>query len=78
MDLEVRSLLSTYHVALQADELHPGFQVLVGVAAEDFDELHQVGAEFVTPFQNAKDHDVLSEVVQDVTGQALNPEEISS
>lgn len=78
MDLEVRRLLSTYHVALQADELHPGLQVLVGVAAEDFDELHQVGAEFVAPFQNAQDHDVLSEVVQDVTGQALNPGEISS
>lgn len=40
-------VLSTYHVALQADELHPGLQVLVGVAAQDFDELDQVSAELV-------------------------------
>lgn len=40
-------VLSTYHVALEADELHPGLQVLVGVAAKNFDELYQVSTELV-------------------------------
>lgn len=63
--------LSTYHVALQADELHSGLQVLVGVAAKNFDEFHQVSTELVTSLQNAQDHDLLAEVFQDVAGQTL-------
>lgn len=71
-------VLSTYHVALQTDELHPCFQVFVGVAAKNFDELHQVSTELVASLQNAQDHDVFGEVVQDVVGQALYPGEKSS
>lgn len=70
-------VLSTYHVALQADELHPGLQVLVGVAAENLDELHQVRAELVASLQDAQDRDVFGEVVEDVAGQALYPGDVS-
>lgn len=40
-------VLSTYHVALQADEFHSCLKVLIGVAAKNFDELHQVSTELV-------------------------------
>lgn len=65
---------STYLVALQTDELHPGLQVLVGVAAENLDELHQVCTELVASLQDAQHHYVVvPEVVRDVVGQTLDP-----
>lgn len=64
----------TYQVALQTDELHPGLQVLVGVASEDLNELHQVCAELVASLQDAQHHYVVvPKVVHDVTGQTLYP-----
>lgn len=64
----------THQVALQADELHARLRVLVGVAAEHLDELHQVRAELVAPLQDAQHHDaVVPEVVLDVVGQPLDP-----
>lgn len=68
------NIWSTYQVALEADELHPGLQVLVGVAAQDLDELHQVSAELVSSLEDAQHHDVVvPEVLHDVVGQALDP-----
>lgn len=65
----------THQVALQADELHPRLQVLVGVAAEHLDELHQVHAELVASLQDAQHHDVVvPEVVHDVVSHTLNPD----
>ena len=65
-----------HQVALQPDELHTSLQVLVGVAAENFDELHQIHAEFVASLQDAQHHYVVvAKVIHDVTGQALYPAE---
>lgn len=65
----------TYQVALETDELHPSLQVLVGVAAEHLDELHQVCTELVASLQDAQHHDVVvvSKVIHDVVGQTLHP-----
>ncbi len=64
----------TNQVALQTDELHPGLQVLVGVAAENLDELHQVCTELVASLQDAQHHYVVvPEVIHDVVGQTLDP-----
>ncbi|TNN57198.1 hypothetical protein EYF80_032628 [Liparis tanakae] len=70
--LDVKSQ-STYQVALQADELHPGLLVPVGVASENLDELHQVGAELVAALQDAQHRDAVPEVLRDVAGQTLHP-----
>lgn len=64
----------TYQVALQSDELHPCLQVLVGVAAKNFDELHQICTELVAPLQDAQHHDVVvPKVLLDVVRQTLRP-----
>lgn len=47
----------------------------VGVAAQSFNPLHQVGAELVASLQNAQHHDVaVPQIVHDVSGQTLRPE----
>ena len=64
----------SYQVALQTNELHPGLQVLVRVAAKNFEELHQVDTELVSSLQDAQHHYVaVPEVVLDVVGQTLDP-----
>lgn len=65
---------TTHQVALQTDELYSGLQVLVGVPAENLDELHQICTEFVASLQNTQDHYVvIPKVIHDVVGQAFGP-----
>lgn len=63
-----------YQVALQADEVHPHEERLARVAAQDFDALHEVGAELITPLQDTQNHNIaVSKVTHDVSGQPLCP-----
>lgn len=65
---------TTHQVALQTDELHSGLKVLVGVPAENLDELHQICTEFVASLQDTQDHYVvIPKVIHDVVGQAFCP-----
>ena len=57
----------THQVALEANEVHPHGQRLVGVSVQGFDALQQVSAELEAPLQHTQHYNVMvAQVVHDV------------
>lgn len=73
--MDVRRVHTAAHqVALEADEVDPHGDGVLGVAAEHLDPVHQVCTELVSPLQHAQHHDVMvAQVVHDVPGQTFCP-----
>lgn len=63
-----------HQIAFEAYEVDPHWDGSVGVAAQSFNPLHQVGAELVASLQDAQHHDVtVPQVIHDVSGQTFCP-----
>lgn len=63
-----------HQVAFEADKVDSHWDGSVGVAAQSFNPLHQVGTELVASFQNTQHHNLaVSQVIHDVSGQTFRP-----
>lgn len=64
-----------YIVAFKANEVHGHGNGAVAVPVQSLDVVQQVGEKFVSAFQHAKGHDVVSpHFFHDLSGQPLRPE----